>query len=78
MLALDIVRKQCKRDNIPFPRHIIRNEDNTCKENKAIARFLFDLLYHSSGIFDSCDSRYFPVGHTHWKCDQCFSCFAKV
>ena len=78
LLVLDIIRKECELQGITMPRHLIRNEDNTCSENKAKMKILWDLLCVNEGMWDHVTHHYFDVGHTHWKCDQLFAVFAQA
>jgi len=76
LLVFDYVWRQCQIEEIPFPRHLHIFEDNACSENKGIARMRFFAFLVGCGIFNSVQLNYFCVGHTHWKCDQCFACLA--
>lgn len=77
LLVLDIIRKECEKLEIKMPRHLIRNEDNTCSENKAKVKILWDLFCVNEGMWDHVTHHYFDIGHTHWKCDQIFSVFSQ-
>ena len=70
--TIDHVRRICQQRNLPFPRHLVIQSDNTVAQakNQHVAVFLAFLV--SRRLFLSVNLMFLVVGHTHEDIDQLF------
>ena len=70
--TIDHVRRICQQRQIPFPRHLVIQSDNTVAQAKNQDVSFFFAFLVSRRLFLSVNLMFLVVGHTHEDIDQLF------